>query len=102
MSNRSDTCTGKKCPFFRRYGDQCPNYVTGQWVTNDGHIYDTKDCAPKRSMILCQQIYDQMVDTRKDYNDVRNVTIQLLNHVAVDNNIIDVTPAQQQIENKED
>ena len=102
MSNRSDTCTGHKCPFFKRYGTQCPNYVVGQWATNDGHIYDTMDCAPKRSMILCQQIYDQQVDTRKDYNDVRNVTIQLLNHVAVDNNIIDVSPTKQRIEHKED
>ena len=72
MSDRRDTCIGKKCPFWIRYQESCPNYVDGSWTsTKDGHTYATKDCAPKRSMILCQQIYDQMTNVRKDYGTVR-------------------------------
>jgi hypothetical protein len=72
MSDRRDTCIGKDCPFWVRYNNKCPNYVEGSWETVDGHKYNTQDCAPKRSMILCQQIYDHMLDVRKDYGHVRN------------------------------
>jgi len=81
MSNRKDTCPGKECPLWKRYGEHCPNYVKGEWRTNDGHEYTTHDCAPKRSMILCQQIYDNMVNVRKDYNQVRNANEQVLGAV---------------------
>ena len=87
MSQRQDTCKGKPCPFWVRYGDMCPNYVEGQWKTNEGHTYSTKDCAPKRSMILCQQLYDQLIATRKDYAGVRKATVEVLQHVSFHNGI---------------
>jgi hypothetical protein len=52
--------------------------VDGKWKTNEGHEYTTKDCAPKRSMILSQQIYDFMTCARKDYNEMRNVAVKVL------------------------
>jgi hypothetical protein len=52
--------------------------VTGKWRTNEGHEYETKDCAPKRSMILCQQLYDHITCARKDYNSLRNVSERVL------------------------
>lgn len=78
MSKRSDTCHGKKCPFWKRYEEYCPNYVEGEWKTPDGHEYTTKDCAPKRAMILSQQLYDFMIGTRKDYNNMRSAAVQVL------------------------
>lgn len=81
MSQRSDTCNDK-CPFWKKYKKNCPNYVEGTWKTAEGHVYITMDCAPKRSMILCQQVYDHMIDVRKDYNQVRNVAGQLMETVA--------------------
>ena len=78
MSQREDTCIGKPCPFWKKYKEKCPNFVEGAWVTNEGHTYVTKDCAPKRAMILCQQVYDQMIGTRKDYNLVRNANAELI------------------------
>ena len=77
MSQRINTCD-PKCPFWKKYKKHCPNFIEGRWVTKEGHIYETEDCAPKRSMILCQQIYDQMIDTRKDYNEVRNISYNVL------------------------
>ena len=78
MSQRKDTCIGKRCPFWKRYEDTCPNYVQGEWITPDKHEYTTKDCAPKRAMILSQQIYDQLICTRKDYANVRKATVDVL------------------------
>jgi hypothetical protein len=77
MSKRSDTCIGTACPFYKRYREACPNFVEGEWETTDGHKYTTKDCAPKRSMILTQQIYDMMIVTRKDYGHVRRAMIDV-------------------------
>lgn len=83
---RSDTCN-EKCPFWKKYKKNCPNFVEGEWRTHEGHTYKTFDCAPKRSMILCQQVYDHMLNVRMDYNTVRNTTEKMLQLVGKQNNI---------------
>jgi len=103
---RQDTCTERKCPFWHRYKDQCPNYVEGQWKTPKGATYQTKDCAPKRSMILTQQLYDFMIGMRQDYADVRKATEAVLQIAAcntgVDLMVIDgEVEDQKQIEEKD-
>jgi len=82
MSRRQDTCIRKECPFWHRYGDKCPNYVQGTWLTPEKHEYTTRDCAPKRSMILQQQIYDFMISTRKDYAETRRAMAEVLQLTA--------------------
>jgi hypothetical protein len=94
MSQRKDTCHGKKCPFWKRYGEFCPNYVEGKWETPEGHEYETKDCAPKRAMILSQQLYDQLICTRKDYNEMRNATVKILSLTAQANGIELITEGE--------
>ena len=89
MSQRQDTCLGKPCPFWKKYKEFCPNYVTGTWLTNDGHEYETKDCAPKRSMILSQQLYDHITCARKDYNSMRNAAVSIF-QIASQNNGIEL------------
>jgi hypothetical protein len=82
MSRRDDTCTGKACPFWKRYREQCPNYVEGRWETKKGDIYTTRDCAPKRSMILLQQLYNLTEGARQDYAHVRKATVEVLQLAA--------------------
>lgn len=82
MSRREDTCPGRKCPFWKKYGEYCPHYVEGTWESKEGEKYTTKDCAPKRSMILQQQIYDQLIGVRRDYNQTRNASHQILQLAA--------------------
>jgi len=86
MAQRSNTCH-EKCPFWKKYKKNCPNFVEGMWKTHEGHIYSTMDCAPKRSMILMQQCYDHMLNVRTDYNQVRNVTEKMIKLVGQQNNI---------------
>ena len=81
MSQRQDTCPGRPCPYWKRYKENCPFFVEGGWKTPDGHTYTTKDCAPKRSMILQQQIYDTMIGVHKSHNESRNANIAVLKHV---------------------
>ena len=101
MSQRQDTCTGKVCPFWKKYAEQCPNYVEGMWQTPEGHKYETKDCAPKRTMILAQQLYDFMIATRKDYAETRRASVEVLK-IAANSVGVDLMEAeyvdQQQIE----
>jgi len=93
MAKRKDTCIGQRCPFWRRYQDTCPNFVKGDWKTVEGHEYETKDCAPKRSMILCQQIYDHMLDVRRDYGHVREANRKVLENMQLMMNpIITIEP----------
>ena len=96
MSQRSDTCHDK-CPFWKKYKKNCPNFVEGTWKTHEGHVYNTMDCAPKRSMILCQQVYDHMIDVRIDYGTVRNTTEKMLRLVGQQNGI-DVLLGSEDIE----
>ena len=81
MGRRENTCR-KDCPFWKRYGQLCPNYVDGEWKTNDGEKYRTEDCAPKRSMILTQQMYDHIIGVRRDYNQFRNASVEVLKLAA--------------------
>jgi hypothetical protein len=81
MSRRESTCK-TKCPFWTRYGENCPNYVEGTWESQDGEKYTTKDCAPKRSMILVQQMYDHIIGVRRDYNQFRNASTEVLKPAA--------------------
>jgi hypothetical protein len=56
----------------------CPNYVEGTWESAEGEKYTTIDCAPKRTMILTQQMYDHVIGTRRDYNQMRNAQVEIL------------------------
>jgi hypothetical protein len=82
MARREDTCR-KSCPFWIRYKDGCPHYVEGKWESYEGgEEYITKDCAPKRTMILTQQMYDHVIGTRRDYNQMRNAQVEVLKLAA--------------------
>lgn len=82
MSSRVSTCTGKVCPFWRRYNTDCPNYIECRWVTQDGHEHVTKDCAPKRSTMMVQQLYNQFVKTQGSFDQMRNAAISVF-HIAM-------------------
>jgi len=94
---RQDTCKKKKCPFWHRYNEGCPNYVEGQWKTPEGDIYPTSDCAPKRSMILTQQLYNFMIGMRLDYADVRKATEKVL-EIAAGNAGVDLVVLEGELE----
>jgi hypothetical protein len=81
MSRRENTCN-KRCPFWTRYGRHCPNYVEGEWKSREGEKYPVKDCAPKRSMILTQQMYEHIIGVRRDYNQFRNASTEVLKLAA--------------------
>jgi len=87
MSNRNNTCIKQECKFWKKHKTGCPNYVESEWVTKEGHRYTVEDCAPKRSMILCQQIYNGIIDQRIDYHQVRNTTERMLMLVGQQNKV---------------
>ena len=86
-SRREDTCR-EDCPFWTRYGKRCPNYVSGSWESHDsGEKYFTKDCAPKRTMILTQQMYDHVIGVRRDFNKFHNASVEVLKLAAINTGV---------------
>lgn len=81
-TRRQDTCPGTPCPFWKRYAEFCPFFVSGVWASHDdGERYETKDCSPKRTMILSQQIYDRMEGVQKSHDNVREANHMVLKHM---------------------
>jgi hypothetical protein len=104
MSRREDTCHGKKCPFWTRYGENCPHYMDIPWEADDGGKYYTKDCAPKRGLLLQLETYNLTLGTRRDTNKTRNVTEKFIQAIVchsggvIEGEVVD----QQQIEETTD
>lgn len=102
MKRRQDTCIKERCPFWKRYGTSCPNYVEGEWVTTENERYSTRDCAPKRSMILNQQIYDALIDTRKDYGQVRKAMVDVMTLAAYNGGVDFIEGTVEEVKQIED
>jgi hypothetical protein len=108
MSRREDTCHGKKCPFYVRYQEYCPHFIESPWETTEGERYTTNDCAPKRSILLQQQMYNLILGTRKDTNKTRNVTQKFIEAIVcssgavVEAEVIDQTLIEDKTNNGKD
>jgi hypothetical protein len=70
------TCNQDKCKLFDLLGgtvEQCPNYVEGWWQPDGENVpILIKDCAPKRSLLLMQNVYNQMINVQQSNEQQRN------------------------------
>lgn len=57
-----DKCTKKSCP----------NKITTPWKNEKGEIREVVDCAPKRTMIMVQQLSNAVVGVQKSQEEMRN------------------------------
>ena len=73
-----DTCLKDKC-FWWNLGDgPCPNYVEGWWAPTEGPPKLICDCAPKRILLLLQEVYNRVLGVQQSNEQQRNVTAQAL------------------------
>jgi len=69
-----DTCN-KECPLWKKYKDKCPNYVESWWQSNDGGEPKlVKDCAPKRTFLMIQELNNRLVGLQQAQEQQRNLT----------------------------
>ena len=57
---------------------RCPNYLESWWTPKDGGTpILVKDCAPKRSLVMLQELSNRVESLQKELNQVRNADHKL-------------------------
>ncbi len=72
MTN-TDTCN-LKCPYWKKWKENCPNYMKTGWRAAEGGqpIY-LNDCAPKRSVLMHQDLTERFLGWQKASEEERNL-----------------------------
>ena len=81
----NDTCKHESCKLHDLLGgtpDECPNYVESWWKNDRGETRLVKDCAPKRTLLMIQELYNQQIRLQCAQDEQRNSAMQLTNIVA--------------------
>lgn len=87
-----NTCS-KDCHLWKKYKDRCPNYIRSGWKpTDSAEITYFEDCAPKRTLIMIQELYNRLIAVEKTQEELRNETawVQVVAEVMGRNSGIDL------------
>jgi hypothetical protein len=67
-----NTCN-EKCHLWKKYGINCPNYIESWWTFEDKKKpILIKDCAPKRTFLMIQELYNRLVGLQQASEQQRN------------------------------
>jgi len=72
------TCQPDKCALFILLGgepNQCPNYQESWWNVKDSKPILIRDCAPKRTFLMIQDLSNRLVGVQKAQEKQRNENI---------------------------
>jgi hypothetical protein len=72
------TCEKEKCKIWQLLDGSCPNYVETWWTPpplTPGPPVLVADCAPKRMLIMIQELSNRLVGVEKSQEEARNETI---------------------------
>ena len=90
------TCNPENCKLFDLIGgtpDQCPNYMEN-WFTpsGGGKPVLTKDCAPRRTLLMISDLHNRLIGVQKAQEAQRNenVWVQVVAEVLGKNVGIDL------------
>jgi len=68
-----DTCKKLDCHLWKKYKDTCPNYTKSEWrEETSNEIKLIHDCAPIRTMLMLQELYNRLIGVEKSNEQVRN------------------------------
>jgi hypothetical protein len=63
----------ENCPFKKMGFDQCPNYIETLWHEKDNaQPVIVKDCAPKRTLLMMQELYGRTFALQQQINQAEN------------------------------
>lgn len=73
-----DTANCENCAFKIKDGKKCPNYIETLW-NEEGNQQPriVKDCAPKRTLLMLQELYNRTFSLQKQVNQAENQTHEL-------------------------
>ena len=79
------TCK-QDCHLWKKYREKCPNYIESWWKSNaptvgpSGHGASVnevpvlvKDCTPKRTLLMLQEIHDRLVTVQAVNEGTKNM-----------------------------
>lgn len=72
-----NTCGIKNCALAKKLKikkeEECPNFVEAWWTPeNKKDPVSIKDCAPKRTFIMIQNLHNRLIGVEKSQEQVRN------------------------------
>ena len=91
-----NTCDYKECKLFDLLGgkpEQCPNYQESWWTPEGkGKPVLIKDCAPRRTFLMIQDLSNRLVGVQKAQEEQRNenIWVQVVAQVIGKNTGIDL------------
>jgi len=97
MPEQKDTCEKEKCPFWKLIaseGKPCPMYVSVTFTPNKGgQPYNVQDCAPIRTILMIQDLYNRMIGIQQSQEKLRNeaVWVQVVAEVLGKNSGVDLS-----------
>lgn len=84
MDKPKDTCLGKHCPLYKKFKDTCPNFVESWWTPppdkdgNRGQPFMVKDCCPKRTFLMIQELSNRLIGVQAAAEEMRNEANRVL------------------------
>lgn len=76
-----DTCNFEECYFGKLFdkAEQCPNFMQSGWKEKEGdEIKIIKDCAPKRTFLMLQELSNRLIGLQKAQEEQRNKSDKVL------------------------
>jgi len=73
-----NTCIKEKCPLWQLLDGKCPNYIESWWQPSPlspGPPVLVQDCAPKRTLIMIQDLSNRLVGVQKSQEEARNESV---------------------------
>jgi len=100
-----DTCSKEKCPLWRKYKERCPNFIETTWKEHDAaQPIMVSDCAPKRTMLMTQELFNRFVGVQKSNEEQRNESVRFIGvlgsifkRLQASPEAIDITPGKDQL-----
>ncbi|MES2409031.1 MAG: hypothetical protein V4509_01880 [Patescibacteria group bacterium] len=89
----------ENCPFKKMGFEQCPNYIETLWHQKDeSQPVIIKDCAPKRSLLMVQELYNRTFALQQQINQSETEMGQMRGAITKLYEVIQYVEDQRQVD----
>ena len=76
MEHVQPTCREKECHLWNK--GKCPFSLETWWKPLEGQPKLVRDCAPIRTMLMTQELYNRQIGLQKAIEDQRNEAVKIM------------------------
>ena len=74
-----DTCIKEKCPLYKKFKERCPNYIITGWkVHKEAQPVMISDCAPKRTLLMMQTLFNRFIGVQQSSEKQINTNVKFM------------------------